>query len=126
MCFYTKSIASVTLSMLLSSVDQSQGKRTAQQINMGRFKLASNHGACSMKKYYQLFNIKNGLNFLIKDNWSGEEALAAYQLLDDLRFEILDCYSSQIRQYIDENPETTLFFDFDRVIDPDDDCELPF
>lgn len=79
-----------------------------------------------MKTYYQLFNIKNGLNFLIKNDWSGEEALAAYQLLDDLRFEILDRYSSQIREYIDENPEITLFFDFDRVIDPDDDCGLPF
>lgn len=78
-----------------------------------------------MKTYYKIFNIKKGLYFLINSKWTGEQAFAAYQLLDDLRFVILDRYSSQIREYIDENHEITLYFDFDRI-DPDDDCGLPF
>jgi hypothetical protein len=75
-----------------------------------------------MKTYYQLFNVTDGLDFLINKNWTGEQAFAAVQLLEDLRCQIITRYSEQIADYLDENPDILRYYEDN----PDDDCGLPF
>ena len=51
-----------------------------------------------------------GIPVLIDANWSLEQAVAAYELLDDLRAQIWQHYGAQIQQYylddrIIQNPD---------------------
>jgi len=75
-----------------------------------------------MKTYYKIFNIKNELDFLINNKWTGEQAFAAEQLLDDLRNQIITRYFSQIADYLHENPDIARNYEDGS----DDDNGLPF
>lgn len=79
-----------------------------------------------MKTYYQIFNITNGLDFLINNNWTGEQAHAAVQLLDDLQDQILSQYWPSINEYLVDNPNVDTYFAVDRDEDFDGDDGLPF
>jgi hypothetical protein len=60
-----------------------------------------------MKNYYQPSGLNTGLDFLIDKNWSPEQALAVFQLLDDLRDRIFIHYQITIQELLQEERGTT-------------------
>jgi hypothetical protein len=60
-----------------------------------------------MKKYYQPSGLNTGLDFLIDKNWTPEQALAVFELLDDLRERIFNHYQIPIQELLKEERVTT-------------------
>jgi hypothetical protein len=60
-----------------------------------------------MKKYYQPSGLNTGLDFLIDKNWTPEQALAVFELLDDLRERIFNHYQIPIQELLKEERGTT-------------------
>ena len=60
-----------------------------------------------MKNYYQPSGLNTGLDFLIDKNWTPEQALAVFELLDDLRERIFNHYQIPIQELLKEERETT-------------------
>jgi len=60
-----------------------------------------------MKNYYQPSGLNNGLDFLIDKNWTPEQALAVFELLDDLRERIFNHYQIPIQELLKEERGTT-------------------
>ena len=60
-----------------------------------------------MKNYYQPSGLNTGLNFLIDKNWTPEQALAVFELLDDLRERIFSHYQIPIQELLKEERGTT-------------------
>ena len=60
-----------------------------------------------MKKYYQPSGLNTGLGFLIDKNWTPEQALAVFELLDDLRERIFNHYQIPIHELLKEERGTT-------------------
>ena len=60
-----------------------------------------------MKNYYQPSGLNTGLEFLIDKNWTPEQALAVFELLDDLRERIFNHYQIPIQELLKEERETT-------------------
>ena len=60
-----------------------------------------------MKNYYQPSGLNIGLDFLIDKNWTPEQALAVFELLDDLRERIFNHYPIPIQELLKEERETT-------------------
>jgi hypothetical protein len=55
-----------------------------------------------MKNYYQPSGLNTGLDFLIDKNWTPEQALAVFELLDDLRERIFNHYQIPIQELLRE------------------------
>jgi hypothetical protein len=53
-----------------------------------------------MKNYYQPSGLNTGLDFLIDKNWTPEQALAVFELLDDLRDLIFNYYQHPIQELL--------------------------
>ena len=51
-----------------------------------------------MKRYHQPSGIRQGLELLIDQNWSPDQALAVIELLDDLRDRIWSHYEIALQQ----------------------------
>ena len=66
-----------------------------------------------MKTYHQPSGLTTGLDFLIDSDWTPEQALAAVELLDDLKDRILLHYQLPIMELLRE----------ERGIDPLDDLD---
>lgn len=60
-----------------------------------------------MKNYYQPSGLNTGLDFLIDKNWTPEQALAVFELLDDLRERIFNHYQIPIQELLKEERRTT-------------------
>ena len=60
-----------------------------------------------MKNYYQPSGLNTGLDFLIDKNWTPEQALAEFELLDDLRERIFNHYQIPIQELLKEERGTT-------------------
>jgi hypothetical protein len=60
-----------------------------------------------MKKYYQPSGLNTGLDFLIDKNWTPEQALAVFELLDDLRERIFNHYQIPIQELLKQERGTT-------------------
>jgi hypothetical protein len=60
-----------------------------------------------MKNYYQPSGLNTGLDFLIDKNWTPEQALAVFELLDDLRERIFNHYPIPIQELLKEERGTT-------------------
>ena len=60
-----------------------------------------------MKNYYQPSGLNTGLDFLIDKNWTPEQALAVFELLDDLRERIFNHYQIPIQELLKEGRGTT-------------------
>jgi hypothetical protein len=60
-----------------------------------------------MKNYYQPSGLNTGLDFLIDKNWTPEQALAVFELLDDLRERIFNHYQIHIQELLKEERGTT-------------------
>jgi hypothetical protein len=60
-----------------------------------------------MKNYYQPSGLNTGLDFLIDKNWTPEQALAVFELLDDLRERIFNHYQIPIQELLKEERGTT-------------------
>ena len=60
-----------------------------------------------MKNYYQPSGLNAGLDFLIDKNWMPEQALAVFELLDDLRERIFNHYQILIQELLKEERGTT-------------------
>ena len=60
-----------------------------------------------MKNYYQFSGLNTGLDFLINKNWSPEQALAVFELLDDLRERIFNHYQIPIQEQLKQQRVTT-------------------
>lgn len=60
-----------------------------------------------MKNYYQPSGLNTGLDFLIDKNWTPEQALAVFKLLDDLRERIFNHYQIPIQELLKEERGTT-------------------
>ena len=60
-----------------------------------------------MKNYYQPSGLSTGLDFLIDKNWTPEQALAVFELLDDLRERIFNHYQIPIQELLKEERGTT-------------------
>ena len=60
-----------------------------------------------MKNYYQLSGLNTALDFLIDKNWTPEQALAVFELLDDLRERIFNHYQIPIQELLKEERGTT-------------------
>jgi hypothetical protein len=60
-----------------------------------------------MKNYYQPSGLNTGLDFLIDKNWAPEQALAVFELLDDLRERIFNHYQIPIQELLKEERGTT-------------------
>ena len=60
-----------------------------------------------MKNYYQPSGLNTGLEFLIDKNWTPEQALAVFELLDNLRERIFNHYQIPIQELLKEERETT-------------------
>jgi len=60
-----------------------------------------------MKNYYQPSGLNTGLEFLIDKNWTPEQALAVFELLDDLRERIFNHYQIPIQELLKEERGTT-------------------
>lgn len=59
-----------------------------------------------MKNYYQPSGLNTGLDFLIDKNWTPEQALAVFELLDDLRKRIFNHYQIPIQELLKEERGT--------------------
>jgi hypothetical protein len=55
-----------------------------------------------MKSHYQPSGLNTGLDFLISKNWTPEQALAVFELLDDLRERIFNHYQIPIQEQLKE------------------------
>ena len=55
-----------------------------------------------MKKYPQPSGLQDGLDFLINNEWTPEQAYAVFQLLDDLRDRIVAKYELPMTELIRE------------------------
>lgn len=53
-----------------------------------------------MKTYYQPSGLNNGLDLLIDKDWTPEQALAVFELLDDLRDLIFSYYQYPIQELL--------------------------
>lgn len=53
-----------------------------------------------MKTYYQSSGLNNGLDLLIDKDWTPEQALAVFELLDDLRDLIFSYYQYPIQELL--------------------------
>lgn len=60
-----------------------------------------------MKNYYQPSGLNTGLDFLIDKNWTPEQALAVFELLDDLRERIFNHCQIPIQELLKEERGTT-------------------
>jgi hypothetical protein len=56
---------------------------------------------------HQPSGLQSGLSFLIDANWTPEQALAVFELLDDLRDRIWLQYASQIQAILKEQRSDT-------------------
>lgn len=63
-----------------------------------------------------------GTTFIIPDDWSPEQALAVFELLDDLRHIIGERYQLQMLEYLKEQRGT----DYDPASDSIDENDPPF
>ncbi len=61
-----------------------------------------------MKNYYLPSGLNTGLDFLIDKNWTPEQALAVFELLDDLRERIFNHYQIPIQELLKEERGTTV------------------
>ncbi len=59
-----------------------------------------------MKCHYQPSGLNTGLDFLISKNWTPEQALAVFELLDDLRERIINHYQIPIQELLKEERGT--------------------
>jgi hypothetical protein len=55
-----------------------------------------------MKDYHQRSGLNSGLDFLIRTDWTPEQAWAVVELLDDLRDRILSHYLVPIQELMHE------------------------
>ncbi len=60
-----------------------------------------------MKNYHQPSGLTMGLEFLVSDNWTPEQAWAVVKLLDDLRERIMSHYLIPIQELLREERGTT-------------------
>lgn len=60
-----------------------------------------------MKNYYQPSGLNTGLDFMIDKNWTPEQALAVFELLDDLRERIFNHYQIPIKELLKQERGTT-------------------
>lgn len=60
-----------------------------------------------MKNNYQPSGLYTGLDFLIDKNWTPEQALAVFELLDDLRERIFNHYQIPIQKLLKQERATT-------------------
>jgi hypothetical protein len=60
-----------------------------------------------MKNNYQPSGLNTGLDFLIDKNWTPEQALAVFELLDDLRERIFNHYQIPIQELLKQERGTT-------------------
>ena len=75
-----------------------------------------------MKPWLLPSGLQYGIPFIIPDDWSPEQALAVFELLDDLRHIIWEHYQFQLLDYLKEQRGT----DDDPVSDNIDENDLPF
>lgn len=66
-----------------------------------------------MKTYHQPSGLTKGLDFLIDNNWTPEQALAVVELLDDLRDRIFEHYQLPIMELMRDEPGIDSFDDLD-------------
>jgi hypothetical protein len=59
-----------------------------------------------MKSHQQSSGLKHGLSFIIDGTWTPEQALAVYELLDDLREGIWLTYAHQIQTLLEQQRST--------------------
>ena len=72
-----------------------------------------------MSKWHQPSGLSGGLPFTVDDNWTPEQALAAWELLDDLRDRVGTHYGLALQKLMREQRVTNQQLDsFDQ--------ELPF
>lgn len=55
-----------------------------------------------MSKWHQPSGLSGGLPFTVDDNWTPEQALAAWELLDDLRHRVWTHYGLVIQSLMRE------------------------
>jgi hypothetical protein len=55
-----------------------------------------------MKPLHQPSGITHGLDFLIAENWSADQALAVVELIDDLRERIVGHYQIALNELLQE------------------------
>lgn len=53
-----------------------------------------------MKTYYQPSGLNHGLNLMIDKDWTPEQAMAVFELLDDLRDLIFSYYQHPIQELL--------------------------
>ncbi|KVQ34425.1 hypothetical protein [Burkholderia ubonensis] len=61
---------------------------------------------------------RRGLSFLLPDDWTPEQALAAYELLDDLLAAIGDFYGVQLHEQLRQQRTSTPIPVTDDPLDP--------
>ena len=66
--------------------------------------------------------LQRGIAFIIPDDWSPEQALAVFELLDDLRHIIGERYQLQMLEYLKEQRGT----DYDPASDSINESDPPF
>lgn len=69
-----------------------------------------------MRTWNQPSGLASGLEFMVDSNWTPEQALAAWQLLDDLRERVWAHYGGTIQNLLHEQ----------RVSQDDFEQDLPF
>lgn len=72
-----------------------------------------------MSKWHQPSGLSTGLAFVVNSNWTPEQALAVWELLDDMRERVWIHYGSVIENLLQEQ------FNIDQPLD-DFDHDLPF
>ena len=72
-----------------------------------------------MKPWLLPSGLQRGIPFIIPDDWSPEQALAVFELLDDLRHIIWECYQFQIQELLQEQRYTNIASESDSVEESD-------
>ena len=75
-----------------------------------------------MKPWLLPSGLQRGIPFIIPDDWSPEQALAVFELLDDLRHIIWERYQIQLQELLHEQRGTNVASESDSIRESD----LPF
>jgi hypothetical protein len=59
-----------------------------------------------MKSHHQPSGLQHGLSFIIDGTWTPEQALAVYELLDDLRECIWLAYAHEVQTLLEQQRST--------------------
>ena len=72
-----------------------------------------------MKPWFLPSGLQCGIPFIIPDDWSPEQALAVFELLDDLRHIIWERYQLQIQELLQEQRCTNVASESDSIGESD-------